>query len=330
MNINFIVVKFVLACLIVLIHTGMTFNSQILDFLLINFLNRLAVPIFFSISGYLFFKNNVLSINNKGKILKYFKTIFVYTVIFQIIWNLLYYFLFHSQYSTFSLLTFIQYCLCLGSTNVLCSCPHLWFLPALCFALYLTRYLVLKTNDTISFVILSLLYIIGIRNLDLYMNIFDVRFLIAPIFVYIGYICHRLPKLSLSKNVILFIIFIMLDLFNIYLLNNGNNVINNSTEYRITMPPLVFFLFLLILKWNNKTTSKLWIFVNDLSLSIYLYHFISIVCVSTFVTALNNTHILNNTFFMWFLYIFFTILLSLFLYQIKKLLNIIVSIKLRH
>lgn len=67
MNINFIVVKFVLACLIVLIHTGMTFNSQILDFLLINFLNRLAVPIFFSISGYLFFKNNVLSINNKRK-----------------------------------------------------------------------------------------------------------------------------------------------------------------------------------------------------------------------------------------------------------------------
>lgn len=156
--------KFICTILVVMIHIqpfGST-NTAItyyLNFGVQNYLARIAVPFFFVTSGFLLFKKTSLSDFNIDYSKKYIQRIFR----LYVIWTLIYFplvlcgILRDENGVTYAILRYFRNCIFVGSYW------HLWYLPALIFAVIIISVLIYKNVQPKYIVALaSCFYIVGL------------------------------------------------------------------------------------------------------------------------------------------------------------------------
>lgn len=160
------IAKFISALLVICIHTGplLDINSEA-NFVLVQIISRIAVPLFFIISGFLFFQKIDLrrewNDDENIQILKHYlgRLFKIY-----LLWTILYlpftWWMMHSGdgVSVEAILRYVRDFFFTGSFY------HLWFLPALMLSVFIVYFMVstLKIRKTI--VISLLLYLIGMMG----------------------------------------------------------------------------------------------------------------------------------------------------------------------
>lgn len=151
----FDIVKFILSFLVISIHVEplASINPNI-DFLINNSICRIAVPIFFSIAGFLFY-NKIT--NKKSDYKLYFKKYIKRIIIMYLFWSLVYFIpYFYQNPSTGRLIKFIPHLLIHGVYS------QLWYLLSLIEAIFLFYYLNKKKGLKFTFVFSLILYCIGL------------------------------------------------------------------------------------------------------------------------------------------------------------------------
>lgn len=146
------VLKFVLALFVIVRHCGQVFFEPNETFYLVftDVISPIAVPLFFMLSGYLFFSKEATVKRLGRQVLRIAKLYLVWTVIYTpfILKSLL--------HRTLSIYEFIKNFFFSGSYY------HLWFLPALIVALVFVYFLRYYLGSRVSFGICLLLFIIGL------------------------------------------------------------------------------------------------------------------------------------------------------------------------
>lgn len=157
------VAKLICALLVICIHTGPLLDVNIdANFVLVQVLARLAVPLFFVISGFLFFQKIDLQREwndyENMKALKHYvwrlcKVYFIWTILYL---PFVYILMMKGDGITFvSIIRFLRDVVFNGSYY------HLWFLPALIFASVLAYFLVFKLRIKGLLALGGALYILG-------------------------------------------------------------------------------------------------------------------------------------------------------------------------
>ena len=148
------VLKFILAILILLRHCGQSlFESGSLFMRIMNIVSPLGVPLFFAISGFLFFQKK----RDSKDLWKY-----VWRVLkLYLVWTVIYFpFVLRSYYknemlNTAGIVDYLQQFIFSGSYY------HLWFLPSLIVAIILMYAISKKIDNKKILVISAVLFIIG-------------------------------------------------------------------------------------------------------------------------------------------------------------------------
>lgn len=183
------VLKFFLALIVCMRHIGQGFleTSELLFSVFVNILSPIAVPTFFVISGFLFYKNGC---KLKKTVYRLLKLYLIWSVIFLPI-NIVRLFT-----GSVNIITFIKEFFFVGTYY------HLWFLPALVIGI-LINYLFRKLPDLLIFFIFLGLFLVTVLSepyrflctneliyfFQLYEKIFVTFrnvFFMAPIFVFEG------------------------------------------------------------------------------------------------------------------------------------------------
>lgn len=291
---SFDIAKFICAFLVISIHTYPLLGIQpTLNLILVSGIARIAVPLFFVISAYFFFQHQ-----DENYVMKYLKKIGK----LYLIWSLIYlpfYILQNVQSGWIVMIVrYIRNFFFLGSHY------HLWFLPALMFALYVVNKLSKYFNLKQILIISACLYFIGhLGNIyvnelyqvpilgtlhQIYRNVFETTrnglFFGIP-FISMGYLCAKLKnehsvsfwiKWNLVSIVLFVIEFSLLCYFD---------VINDLSSMYLTLIPLVYGIF----RWLQATDiaiTPMYLMMRKMSLLIYVSHilFYLIIC-RVFITC---------------------------------------------
>lgn len=259
------------ALLVVGIHTEPFENSFLFD----NFfgvLTRIAVPIFFMISSFLFFSRS-------KSLSKYIYRIFT----IYIVWCIFYGVVDLIMNNVFSIDTFKNLIL-----NVLCGYKHLWYLNASIVAIIIVSFFEKKFSS--SLIVSAVLFCIGIF-LTTYKGIFGYNEIInnittsvyfqkigearngvfyAPIYFSLGaFFAKHQPNIRLKTNIILIVMsFLCLAIegaFSVLIIKTTSTILYFSTIL------LVSYIFVLAL---NIRLRKHWIYLylRKISVLVYLIH----------------------------------------------------------
>ncbi|MGB0664073.1 MAG: acyltransferase family protein [Pontibacterium sp.] len=145
-NISLDALKLVMALMVVGIHSNFLLDvSETFSFLTVNGLFRIAVPVFFIISGYYFFN----AVQRSKEVLWLKRLVLLYLV-----WMIIYSF-FWLNLSELSLIGGVKVVL-----TLVMGYHHLWFLPAMLIAAFVLLFL--KHNLTLLLVSMCLCAIVGV------------------------------------------------------------------------------------------------------------------------------------------------------------------------
>lgn len=289
------VVKLVCAVLVICIHTNpLSSYSKALNFVLVNYFARIAVPFYFITSGYFLFRKTDLK-NFKPQItLNWAKRIFS----MYLFWTIIYFPL--SVYSVFKKGENIISAMAewLHSTIVTGSYTHLWYLNASVVSVLLLTFLLTKKISVKGILLITvILYCMGLLGGQSYfwvivpLNKIDLLWFTlkwiqkiiittrngifeAPIFMSIGMIlAHKSIKINLRYSVLGFVmslLFYAIEVFTIYHINR----IEAPSIY-IGIVPASFFLFCLSTQIQIKYR-KIFKLLRPMSILIYLSQYYSI------------------------------------------------------
>lgn len=157
------IAKLVMAFLVVGIHTSARTGNVDIDFFLEEWLGRFAVPLFFCIAGYFLFTkissdNRTLNKADSKRVLTYAGRILKLYVIWTVIYLLPQgYEWFMKGVTLHELLIYVEYAVIRGDSYV-----HLWYLSALCMAVFLVWLLNRKFPLHIVFIVAIALYAFGL------------------------------------------------------------------------------------------------------------------------------------------------------------------------
>lgn len=290
-KINFDLMRVFLAFLVVVLHTSAFFwpleNFSDNNFLYLSFINsftRASVPVFLMLSGYFLLSRE----ENLTYILK--KSLHIY--ILFIIWSIFY--TFPAILRDFSFKNFINLFL---SSNY-----HLWYLMAAVWCYLLSPFLYgLKKlpekyfNYMMVFMILfgpisySLSNFINILNHPTLYNLYSTLkiYFFGNIIIYfaLGYFLkkdfNKIFDFILKNNLILFLIFVCVSIFNGFLTFHFSKVENSPTMIFFDNFNIIVFLqsFIIFLFFKNinfssikKSTEKIILIFSKCSFGIYLIH----------------------------------------------------------
>lgn len=285
--------KFICALLVISIHTYplLTF-SKTANFYVSLVIGRIAVPFFFVCSAFFLFKKLNISCGIKSKYnSSILKNYLIRLLKLYIIWCILYF--------PFTIITWINNGFGISDIVVYLrnfifagGCYHLWFLPAMAFSTIIVYLLIFnyRSNTKIVKICLSL-YVIGavinifgnnlmqIPVLSSIIRVYDAIFtttrngiFFAPIFTFMGYYIARNDfndnKRWLSGAILISLIALLLEasLYH-YVFKIDNDLISMY----ISLVPLMFYLFNLLIKVNLKTRIN-GRFLRQLSTLMYLAH----------------------------------------------------------
>lgn len=302
------IAKFMSAFLVICIHIGPLLDiNETANFVLVQIIARIAVPLFFIISGYLFFAK----LDNEREWNDYANVTALKHYVFRLgklylIWSIFYlpfnYLLVRGD--GLHAMTFLRYLRDFFFTG---SYYHLWFLPALmvavCAVYVLRRYVSLTTTIIIS----ALLYLIGMLG-----NVYPQMIEELP---YIGRAYHYYIQLFVTtRNGIFFgMLFISLGAY----FAQGRMVVSRSTlgpfigfvlslcalfgecfflreqgymhdlaSMYLMLVPTVAFLFITLLSIDLKV-KELYKTLRVLSLLIYVSHLMFVVVVTALFPTMN-------------------------------------------
>ena len=328
MILAFDLIKFIMSFFIasVHIHTFASFSENF-DFWFSNTICRMAVPIFFAISGYLLIKKlkNATTEEYKLVVKKYLKRL----LIIYIIWTIIYLPIYFSYGLSLSrLLKLIPRFLVHGVHG------QLWFFPALLLSSCLVIIMYRKIGIKKTFLISLLLYLIGLAIIP-YSNLTSQIIAKIPFFskliIYItkDYGDYRIVRSGLFFGMIFFSLG---GLLNYYTIDNKKmNIIglfisiillcletyiikvNNGIYYGLQLMLLLttFFTMNILLNTKNECFSPKirFSYLRNLSILIFLIHeFVHFL----FLKLVNiiNVSILNNSLIAYLIIMFITILLA--------------------
>lgn len=303
------VAKFISAFLVICVHTAPLADiSSEANFILVQIVARLAVPLFFIISGFLFF----IKINtdrewndaeNRYRLSHYLYRIFK----IYIVWTFLYlpfsYLLIRGENNLgLALVQYVRDFFFNGSYY------HLWFLPALLFGICIVYFLRSHITMRMTIGICFVLYFIGmVGNIypevlesipgvntvyNTYISIFSTTrngFFFAPIFLSLGaYYAQRRRIVSHnSKMIFLGFIVSFAGLFvECFYLRNLGFMHDLSSMYLFLVPAVSFlFALLLQLEWRDRPIYKM---IRILSLLIYVSHIMFVVVLFALLPNVGN------------------------------------------
>ena len=280
------IAKYVSALLVVCIHTYPLYEvSSLLNTYWIQTVCRIAVPFFFTISGFFFFRkwsededdNKLILINYLMRLGKIY-----------LIWTLIYfpYVIWDYHQAGFSILNIISY---LRDFLLNGSYYHLWFLPALMLGTVIVFFVYDKKGLSFTLKLSLVLYIIG-YFINVYTNLWQqipiVSFFFAfftkvfttarngiffaPLFISMGLLLtktKRLPKRTCFIGFIISFVLLVLEVT----LYNVLGILRDLTSMYIALVPAVYFFvsWMLTLKMPYKEKYKV---LRQESLLIYTSH----------------------------------------------------------
>lgn len=290
--------RVIAALLVVAIHTSPLVSfGESCDFLFTHIIARVAVPFFFTTSG--FFLVSKYSYNNEKLKIFIKKTVLIYGV------SMLLYIpinIYSGYFKEESILPKLIKDIIFDGTFY-----HLWYLPASIIGATVAWFLVKKFSYTKSFFIALLLYAIGLLGdsyygftkgtlwlNDFYNLVFQISdytrngIFFAPIFFVVGgYIADKRKVLSLKRSFIGFLF-----CFTFMILEAQILTFKRHDSMYLFLLPSIYFLFSVLLHFRGRRIEVL----RSISLIIYVIHPLVIVLVRLFAKILNLESLLvyNN------------------------------------
>lgn len=265
--------RIVAALLVVAIHIYPFSNIfEPLDFFVTRVVGRIAVPFFFVITGYFFYKTPYSIDKLKRNILNIGK-IYSISILIYIPINL-----YRGDFNHLTMTSFVQDILFDGTMY------HLWYLPAMAMGLVITYIIVMYVPVKQGIVLCILLYLIALGG-DSYYRLLTQQPIIktiyagifswceytrngifmAPIFIYIGYmLSHGL--LRKSTSMLLFCISFMMMILEAIRIHN-NNWFKHDSMY-VFLPIVMYALVSWLLHYKGERN----LMVKDVSLYMYILH----------------------------------------------------------
>lgn len=200
----------------------------------------------------------------------------------------------------------------------------MWYFPALIAGLWITYFLVNKLKKKTTFLIVSILYLIGLFGDSYYgiaqtsgiiTNIYNVIFkvcdytrnglFLVPIFIYLGYVV-KTNKVNKSADLYISLCcFICMTIEGMVL--HHLNYQRHDSMY-IFLVPVMFFLFRYLMSKNSTSNKKL----REISTGIYIFHPLFIVAIRfvSGIVGLEKIFVENN------LILYLTVCLGTFLFTL--------------
>lgn len=295
------IARYVSALLVVCIHTfpfleiSETFNTYF-----IHTVCRLAVPFFFTTSGFFFFRNydseneDLNETRLKKALIRLFRIYLIWTIIY------LPYTIFdytHTGFHIKYLFTYVRDFFLNGSYY------HLWFLPALMLADVIVYCLYKKKGLNFTLLITFILYFVGylinvytpiwesIPGVSFFFGFFTktlstARNGIGPMFIAIGLLLSRTRRLSKKVSLIGFLISFVLFFAEVSLYRHFG-ILRDLTSMYICLIPAIYFLVNYLLKINIPYRKMFAILRHD-SLMIYTSH---ILFAKIFLALMPHAHL---------------------------------------
>lgn len=286
-------IRLILAFFIIAIHTfPFTFINPTFDYMITRVLFRIAVPIYLCITGYFLLPK---AQDDKTILIKYLKKIsliYLLSVILYLPLNIL---------NGIPPLNFLRSFFLEGTFY------HLWYFPALIFGVVITHSLIKYAPRKYHFIIITILYIIGlfgdnyyslISNVPIIPSIYKIIFSLTgytrnflfytPIFLFLGYqLKYRKVRIPQNKHLIVIATLSIAMFFEGLLIRYFLEPMHTSMY--ITLPFLIYYLFSYILKYLSQAKDKK---ARSIATIIYIIHPFIIAVLNHFI---NHISILNNS-----------------------------------
>lgn len=263
--------KYVSALLVLAIHTyPFEEISPVFNTFFISTICRLAVPFFFAVSAFFFFKKY------EGKDFEDTKPLFNYIrriLVLYLVWTVIYlpYTIWNYASTGFSWYNIISY---LRDVVLNGSYYHLWFLPALIWGMLIVFYALKKLGAKKTGILVLVLYLVGyliniwapvwekMPYVSILYGFFSKTlvtsrdgFFFAPMFLYLGYLFARgirVKKQVSAIGLFISIVCLILEVGLYYWLK----ILYDTSSMFITLIPCIFFLtntlLLMRIPYNNQ------------------------------------------------------------------------------
>ncbi len=318
-KLNIDIWRFVASLFVIAIHISPfeKINPNI-DFFFTRILGRIAVPLFLMITGYYILDK---SLENKNYLKIYTKKILKIYLLSMII-----YFPVNIYMGKLENIHFI---FLIKDVFVNGTLYHLWYFPALIVGIWIVYYLIKNLTKRETFIIIIMLYILGLlgdsyyflvnENLrfiyDFFFNIFDYTrngLFYTPIFLYLGYVIKSHPKSNNFKLLYIIVLFTCMTVEG-FILHHFN--LQKHDSMYIFLVPLMYFLFGYLMNYN-KTSNKR---VRNISTILYIFHPLFIVITRFILKIIDPQKILiqNNLIF----YIIVCLLTTVFSVYVERIKN---------
>lgn len=298
-------VKFIFSLFIIMIHLSLFADvSVIANYVFSELLGRLAVPFFFTASGYFFYISLMKDENGKllreKKNLEVLKKYFIRILILYIIWSAIYMlWAVPMNYDSSFFSASVDFIL---TSVIKCSYYHLWYVYALVFA-YPILYLMLKAGLKVGIAITAVLYVLLIfvssysflpmvseisnfiwsMRTDLPMKIFLRAIPLMFVGVLVAYCGNKISK---SKSFIFFVIsFVCLGAESSALFF----FLNAGVSYLVFTAPTVFFFFNFIRQVDFHMNDTASLYLRNMSTLVYCLHAVFINMCDKFIPQLEST-----------------------------------------
>lgn len=330
------IAKFISALLVICIHTGPLLDvDQNANFIVVQIIARIAVPFFFIVSGFLFFqkidfRREWNDYENIAKLKHYVGRLFKIYVIWSILYLPFNYWILHTGDG----LTWMAFATYIRDFFFTGSFYHLWFLPALMFAVCAVYFMISTLSMRKTLIITMILYVIGMFG-NVYPKLLDTLPVIhlmwksyASIFVttrnglFFGMVFIALGAYFAKKTMylkrpflviglILSFILLLVECFTI----RKHGFMSDLASMYFMLMPCVSFLFLLLLR-IPLSSHKIYKTLRKLSLLIYVSH---IMFVSILLWTMPELHSLV----LYALSLMGSIILSIFILWLSSKLHIL-------
>lgn len=251
--------RIIAAVFVIIIHTIP------LESILLKAIVRTAVPFFFITTSYFYFLNS----KPLAKLIKDLLIIYGLAILLYLPLNIY-------NYDKFKILTILKNLFIDGTFY------HLWYLPATIMGLIIVDKLIKYLSLKLSFVIVLILYLIGLGGDSYYglvinyiPSFYQLIFsfcdytrngiFFAPIFIYLGYLLAIYPAKVKKINLKMMISFILM-LLEIMILNHYQ--ISKHDAMFLMLPIFMFYSYHWLLRYPGMRRK----FCKDLSLLMYLLH----------------------------------------------------------
>lgn len=322
-KINIDVARFVVSFLVIAIHISPFINiNQDFNFFFTRILGRIAVPLFFMITGYFVIDG---CLKDKSKLKKYtikILKIYLFCIILYLPINI-----YMGKFNNISIFSIIKDILINGTLY------HLWYFPALILGIWITYYFIKKLGNRKTFITVIVLYIIGLlgdsyywvaQNVYILSYIYDFIFKIcdytrnglfyASIFLYLGYFI-KVKRVNIKKSFLYSVIFFIGMIIEGMILHKFN--LQKHDSMYILLIPTMYFLFDYLINISNTQNLKL----RNVSTIIYIFHPLFIVGIR-FISGICKVekYIVDNNFIF---YLIIAVVTTIFAFLIEKIKEVI-------